>query len=95
MSPMSPTEPASPAGPAADPIPDLRARIDQLDVQILQLVGQRAELSDQVQSHRIATGGVRLALGREQAILRTYREALGEPGTALGAAVLRLCRGRI
>jgi chorismate mutase len=48
-----------------------------------------------VQSHRIATGGVRLALGREQAILRTYREALGEPGTALGAAVLRLCRGRI
>jgi chorismate mutase len=81
--------------PAADPIPDLRARIDQLDGQIMRLLGQRAELSGQVQAHRIASGGVRLALGREQAVLRAYRDGLGDSGTAVGEAVLRLCRGRI
>ncbi|HVX46112.1 MAG TPA: chorismate mutase [Mycobacteriales bacterium] len=85
----------SATSPTADPIPDLRARIDQLDGQIMRLLDQRAKLSGQVQAHRIAAGGVRLALGREQAVLQTYRAGLGESGTAVGEAVLRLCRGRI
>lgn len=80
---------------AADPIPGLRERIDELDEQIIRLVGDRAALSAQVQEHRIAAGGVRLALDRERAILAGYRGALGESGTALGQAVLRLCRGRL
>lgn len=78
----------------ADPIPQLRGRIDELDTQIMQLIGERARLSAQVQAHRLAGGGVRLALDRERAILHSYRAALGEAGTAVGEAILRLCRGR-
>ena len=76
-------------------IPSLRSQIDELDQRIIELVNQRAELSRQVQEHRLANGGMRLELGRERNILQTYRDALGEPGTALADAVLRTCRGAL
>lgn len=82
--------------PASDDvIPTLRDQIDALDAQIIELVSRRAELSRQVQQHRIANGGMRLELGRERTILQTYAEALGTPGTSLADAVLRTCRGSL
>ncbi len=82
--------------PASDDvIPGLRDQIDELDAQIIELVTRRAELSRQVQEHRLARGGMRLELGRERTILQTYAQALGAPGTSLADAVLRTCRGSL
>jgi len=76
-----------------DPIALLRNRIDALDEGILRLVAERARLSAQVQTNRLAAGGVRLELGRERQIVDSYRSALGDSGPALADAVLRTCRG--
>jgi len=74
-------------------IPLLRTQIDALDAGIARLIAERARLSGRIQSARIAAGGVRIELGRERRILEAYRDALGDEGTNLGTAVLRLCRG--
>jgi chorismate mutase len=82
----------APAG-EAEIIPLLRTQIDAIDAGIARLVAERARLSARIQSARIASGGVRVELGRERLVLDGYRGALGEDGVALGNAVLRLCRG--
>jgi chorismate mutase len=71
----------------------LRDQIDDLDQALLRLVDERRALSRQIQSARVAAGGVRVELSRERQILGTYAEGLGAPGTALATAVLRACRG--
>jgi chorismate mutase len=78
---------------APEVIPVLRNQIDALDEAITRLVNERARLSRRVQTARIASGGVRIELGREREIHTRYRGALGEGGTALADAVLRACRG--
>jgi chorismate mutase len=83
----------TPVAPEADLIPLLRTQIDAIDAGIARLVAERARLSARIQSARIASGGVRVELGRERLVLDQYREALGEEGVPLGNAVLRLCRG--
>jgi chorismate mutase len=88
-----PATSGSSAGSEADLIPLLRTQIDAIDAGIARLVAERARLSARVQSARIASGGVRVELGRERLVLAGYKEALGDDGVALGAAVLRLCRG--
>jgi chorismate mutase len=93
MSTPTISEPA--ADQPADPIGALRKQIDALDADILRIVAQRAALSGQVQAHRIASGGVRLELGRERAIIETYRQALNDAGVPLANAVLRACRGAL
>jgi chorismate mutase len=77
----------------ADLIPLLRTQIDAIDAGIARLVAERARLSARIQAARIASGGVRVELGRERRVLDGYRETLGEDGVPLGSAVLRLCRG--
>lgn len=77
----------------AELIPLLRTQIDAIDAGIARLVAERARLSARIQSARIASGGVRVELGRERLVLDGYRETLGEDGVPLGSAVLRLCRG--
>jgi chorismate mutase len=77
----------------AEIIPLLRTQIDAIDAGIARLVAERARLSARIQSARIASGGVRVELGRERLVLDAYRETLGEDGVPLGSAVLRLCRG--
>ena len=78
---------------APEVIPVLRSQIDALDEAIMRLVNERARLSRRVQTARIASGGVRIELGREREIHSRYRSALGEGGTALADAILRACRG--
>ena len=83
----------TPPAAEAELIPLLRTQIDALDAGIARLVAERARLSARVQSARIASGGVRVELGRERLVLAGYRDTLGDDGVPLGNAVLRLCRG--
>lgn len=78
-----------------DEIGVLRSRIDALDEGIIRLIRERAQLSEQVQAHRVAAGGVRLALSRERAVIDTYRAGLGERGPVVGDAILRASRGTL
>jgi chorismate mutase len=76
-----------------DPVEALRARIDRVDLSLIQLWLERAELSKQVGEARMAAGGTRLVLAREQAIVDRYREALGADGSRLAMLLLRAGRG--
>ena len=79
--------------PMPDDISAGRARIDELDAQIVRLVAERAAVSRVVQAARAAGGGGVLVPGREEVVLAGYAAGLGEPGRALGLAVLQVCRG--
>ncbi len=89
---LTPPSATAPIG-EAELIPLLRTQIDAIDAGIARLVAERARLSARIQSARIASGGVRVELGRERRVLDGYRDTLGEEGVPLGNAVLRLCRG--
>ncbi|MFZ3596417.1 chorismate mutase [Streptomyces sp. BH104] len=72
-----------------------RERIDALDDRIIGLVQERMAVSAVVQEARIASGGRRVSLSRENEVLGRYRDALGRPGTSLAMTLLELCRGRV
>lgn len=74
-------------------VPDLRSRIDHIDHELLALWQERGRLSQQVGRARLAEGGTRLALAREQQIVARYRSVLGADGVALALLVLRAGRG--
>jgi chorismate mutase len=74
-------------------VDDLRRQIDRFDAEIVRLVNERAKVSELVQQVRLRAGGTRIELHREAAIIRHYRKELGKEGSALGEAVLRICRG--
>ncbi|AXI77974.1 chorismate mutase [Peterkaempfera bronchialis] len=99
--PASVPAPAPAHAPAMDPaeaaaaIASARARIDDLDARIIELVKQRMAASAEVQAARTATGGPRLALAREMEILERFRAELGRPGTEVAKLLLELCRGRV
>ncbi len=65
------------------------------DDRIIGLIQERVAVSAVVQETRIASGGRRVSLTRENEILRHYSDALGKPGTALAMTLLELSRGRI
>jgi chorismate mutase len=84
--------------PTATPdlqIDDLRHRIDEVDAALISLWQERAELSRQVGKARMAAGGTRLVLAREQAVLDRFRSALGTDGTRLGMLLLKAGRGTL
>jgi chorismate mutase len=89
------TIPAVEATSAADPVADLRSRIDAVDAEIIRLWHERAALSRQVGAARIAAGGTRLVLAREQQIVEKFRDALGDDGVPLAMLLLRAGRGRL
>lgn len=72
----------------------LRAEIDDLDNQILQLVRRRTEVSMQVGAARLAAGGTKIVHSREMAVLAHYGE-LGQEGRQLAMLLLRLGRGTL
>jgi chorismate mutase len=76
-------------------IADLRRRIDEIDQVLIDLWRERAAISHEVGATRVAAGGTRLVLAREQEILARFREALGEDGTQLAMLILRAGRGRL
>lgn len=76
-------------------ITDARERIDALDDRIIGLIQERVAVSAVVQEARIASGGRRVSLTRENEILSHYSDALGRPGISLAMTLLELSRGRI
>lgn len=78
---------------AAARIVAIRERIDEIDQALIDLWQERARLSQQVGRTRVASGGTRLVLAREQAILERFRSALGADGVQLALLLLRAGRG--
>lgn len=74
-------------------IDSLRERINAADDELLRIWRERAELSRQVGVARMAAGGTRLVLSREQAIVDKFRRELGTDGVQLAMLVLRAGRG--
>ena len=80
--------------PAADSrITELRKRIDEIDAAIIGLWLERAAISKEVGATRVAAGGTRLVLAREQEVLARFRDALGADGAELAMLILRAGRG--
>jgi chorismate mutase len=93
-----PTSTGVPAGTedsntASEHIAGLRRRLDEIDQQIIDLWQERAAISHEVGVTRLAAGGTRLVLAREQEILARFRDALGADGTQLALLILRAGRG--
>jgi len=86
---------ADPKSAADSRIMELRTRIDEIDDTLINLWLERASISHEVGATRVAAGGTRLVLAREQEILARYREALGADGTQLAMLILRAGRGRL
>ena len=78
---------------ADDQISAMRMRIDAIDAMLIELWQERAQISHEVGATRVAAGGTRLVLAREQEILNRFRAALGADGTQLAMLILRAGRG--
>jgi chorismate mutase len=78
--------------PGPEEIAELRKEIDWLDSEILRLAKRRTEVSKMIGKVRIANGGTRLVLNRENDVLARYRE-LGKEGQQIAMALLNLGRG--
>ncbi|MDO4685947.1 MAG: chorismate mutase [Corynebacterium sp.] len=83
-----------------DPLSDAeiqqyREEINRLDRIILDAVKRRTEISKAIGKTRMGSGGTRLVLTREVAIINQFREELGPEGPALANVLLRLGRGRL
>jgi chorismate mutase len=78
---------------AAEHITGLRNRIDEIDNALIALWLERAAISQEVGATRVASGGTRLVLSREQEILTRFRSALGADGVQLAMLILRAGRG--
>ena len=76
-------------------ITDLRGRLDEIDATLISLWLERAAISREVGQTRVAAGGTRLVLSREQEILDRYRNALGADGAQLALLILRAGRGKL
>jgi chorismate mutase len=74
-------------------IDESRERIDEIDVQLIELIKKRQKISGSIQLHRLEAGGNKSDTSRENAILRTYHEGLGgKRGAALAMKILEVCR---
>jgi chorismate mutase len=76
-------------------IATMRERIDAIDQAIIALWRERADLSGQIGAARLAAGGTRLVLAREQQIVSRFRVGIGNDGTQLALLVLRAGRGAL
>ena len=65
----------------------------EIDAQLIELWQERAQISQEVGRTRVASGGTRLVLNRENEILDRYRTALGADGVQLALLILRAGRG--
>lgn len=78
---------------ANEHIAGLRERLDEIDARIIELWLERAAISQEVGRTRVASGGTRLVLNRENEILDRYRARLGPDGVQLALLILRAGRG--
>ena len=93
ITPTSPVESApSDELPGPEQIAELRKEIDWLDAEIVRLIQRRTEVSKLIGRVRLANGGPRLVLNRENDVLARYRD-LGKEGQQIAMAMLSLGRG--
>jgi chorismate mutase len=71
-----------------------RTRIDEIDAEIVRLVHERTQVSEQIQRARQSAGGPRVVHARENEVVGRWRAQLGRPGSAIAMALLELGRGR-
>ncbi len=71
-----------------------RARIDDIDAEIVALVRERTTVSEAIQAARQRDGGPRVVHARENEVVGRWRAQLGRPGVAIAMALLELGRGR-
>jgi chorismate mutase len=71
----------------------MRRRIDEIDDELIRLWRERARLSQHIGARRIAAGGTRLVLSREEVVLRRFRDGLGSEGVRLALLLLQAGRG--
>ncbi|GIE30601.1 hypothetical protein Ait01nite_036460 [Actinoplanes italicus] len=74
-------------------IGEMRERIDEIDDELIRLWRERAGLSQDIGAKRIAAGGTRLVLSREEVVLRRFRAGLGTEGVKLALLLLQAGRG--
>ncbi|MGW5645813.1 chorismate mutase [Saccharopolyspora sp. NPDC003752] len=72
----------------------IRQRIDEIDQRIMDLIHTRKAMSQRVQRARTDAGGQRVEPVREAEIIKNYCAPFGDAGSALAAALLRICRGQ-
>lgn len=105
---MTSTTHTSPHCTCAQELPSAaqaRARIDELDAEIIALVQKRRAASTRVDQTRTGSGARRAGsqadaegqgvLAREMEVLGRYRDALGPSGTQLAMTLRGLCRGQL
>ncbi|QFU89910.1 chorismate mutase [Amycolatopsis sp. YIM 10] len=93
--PCPPSEDERVPTPAEQVIQGTRGRIDEIDNQIIELIGRRKKLSSEIQSARLGAGGTKISYGRENVVIGRYSRELGKPGRALSMAILEVCRGAL
>ena len=71
-----------------------RARIDEIDAEIVRLIDERTAVSRQIQAARALSGGPRVVHARENEVVGRWRAALGRPGATIAVTLLELGRGR-
>jgi len=71
-----------------------RARIDEIDAEIVRLVQERTAVSREIQAVRALSGGPRVVHARENEVVGRWRAQLGRPGVTIAMALLELGRGR-
>jgi chorismate mutase len=76
-------------------INQLRQRIDDIDSTLIRLWRERCAASKEVGVRRVASGGTRLVLSREQEIIQKFHTELGPLGTQLAMLLLRAGRGAL
>src|SRR6266498_2974200 len=88
ITPTPPIESAESEGlPGPEEIAELRKEIDWLDAEIVRLLKRRTEVSKTIGRVRMANGGPRLVLNRENDVLARYRD-LGKEGQQIAMAIL-------
>lgn len=70
-----------------------RARIDQLDAQIIELIESRMRVSQGIQDARLRRGEPRIQHAREITVVQRYRHRLGDHGGSLALLLLEMARG--
>lgn len=75
-----------------DLIADLQARLDRVDIQLIGLIRQRAEIAKLLMALRAAHGGTRFAHEPELAVVRRFSGRLGPAGAEIAVILLRQAR---
>ena len=76
-------------------VADGRARVDEIDAVLRDLIAARQRISARIQQLRMSDGGLRVEQHREHEVLTAWSAQLGLAGADVARALLLLCRGPV